>query len=47
VPEDGASLIGYAFVVAVIAWFLIGRWAKKRQMATGQQFPVFLPGWQW
>lgn len=44
VPEDGSSLIFYAFAIAVIAWFLIGRWAKKRQMATGQQFPVFLTG---
>ncbi|MEM5492284.1 amino acid ABC transporter permease [Hoeflea sp. AS16] len=44
VPESGAQLVFYAIVVAVIAWILIGRWAKKRQMATGQQFPVFLTG---
>ncbi|MCZ4287277.1 amino acid ABC transporter permease [Hoeflea alexandrii] len=44
VPEGGAQLILYAFIVAVVAWILIGRWAKKRQMATGQQFPVFLTG---
>jgi general L-amino acid transport system permease protein len=42
VPEDGASLIFYAFRCRRVAWFLIGRWAKKRQMETGQQFPVFL-----
>ncbi|MCC0035857.1 MAG: amino acid ABC transporter permease [Hoeflea sp.] len=44
VPEGGAQLILYAFIVAVVGWILIGRWAKKRQMATGQQFPVFLTG---
>ncbi|WP_420409487.1 amino acid ABC transporter permease [Hoeflea sp.] len=44
VPEDGSSLIFYALVIAIVAWFFIGRWAKKRQMATGQQFPVFFTG---
>jgi len=44
VPEAGSSLILWALIAAVIAWFLIGRWASKRQIATGQQFPVFLAG---
>ncbi|MDF1610033.1 amino acid ABC transporter permease [Hoeflea sp. YIM 152468] len=44
VPEAGSSFVFIALLVAVIAWVLIGRWAKKRQMATGQQFPVFLTG---
>ena len=44
IPEDGSSLIFYALVLALAAWFLIGRWATKRQMATGQQFPTFLTG---
>jgi len=44
IPEDGSSLIFYALVIAIAAWFFIGRWAKKRQMATGRQFPVFLTG---
>lgn len=44
VPEGGAQLVLYAFIVAVVAWIIVGRWAKKRQMATGQQFPVFLTG---
>ena len=44
VPEAGSSLILYAFILAVILWLVIGRWSKKRQMATGQQFPVFLTG---
>ncbi|MBU2485342.1 MAG: amino acid ABC transporter permease [Alphaproteobacteria bacterium] len=44
VPEGGAQFIAYALILAIVAWILIGRWAKKRQMATGQQFPVFLTG---
>ncbi|WP_322989838.1 amino acid ABC transporter permease [Hoeflea sp.] len=44
VPESGSMLILYAIVVALVLWFVIGRWAKKRQMETGQQFPVFLTG---
>jgi len=44
IPEDGSSLIFYALVIAIAAWFFICRWAKKRQMATGRQFPVFLTG---
>ena len=39
--EDGASLIGIAFLVGLVTSFFVGSWAKKRQMATGQQFPVF------
>ncbi|MEZ5872678.1 MAG: ABC transporter permease subunit [Nitratireductor sp.] len=38
---DGAVWIVIAFVVAVVASILVGRWAKARQMATGQQFPTF------
>ena len=44
VPEAGSSLILYAFILAIVLWIGIGSWAKKRQMATGQQFPVFLTG---
>jgi general L-amino acid transport system permease protein len=44
IPEGGAELVGYALVLAIVAWIVIGRWAKKRQMATGQQFPVFFTG---
>lgn len=41
---DGAAFIFYAFVIAcVIAW-AVGRWARARQMATGQTFPSFLVG---
>ena len=31
-----------AFAAAVIGSWLVARWAKKRQMETGEQFPVFL-----
>jgi general L-amino acid transport system permease protein len=38
---DGAWLIFAAFVIAIaLSWFVANR-AKVRQMATGQQFPVF------
>lgn len=38
---SGAWLIGVAFVAALlIAWF-VARRARQRQMATGEQFPVF------
>ena len=44
VPEAGSSLVFYAFLIALAMWFVIARWARKRQMETGQQFPVFLSG---
>lgn len=41
---EGGIFIVYAFIAAcVIAW-AVGRWAYKRQMATGQTFPTFLVG---
>ncbi|WP_373235847.1 amino acid ABC transporter permease [Cohaesibacter celericrescens] len=40
--EDGSSFIGYALIAAVIGIFLLSKWAKKRQIATGQRFPVFM-----
>ena len=39
--ESGAGLVGIAFLVAIVATFLVRRWAYRRQMETGQQFPVF------
>ena len=43
-PEfgPGSSLMFYALIAAVIGIFILTRWAKKRQIATGQRFPVFL-----
>ncbi len=37
---DGAGYVGIAFLVAIVMIILIANWAKKRQMATGQRFPV-------
>ncbi|MBO6891460.1 MAG: amino acid ABC transporter permease [Roseibium sp.] len=39
--EDGSYLIAVALLIAIVASFVISRWAHKRQDATGQQFPVF------
>ena len=39
--EDGSSLVLVAFFVAILASVFIKRWAKARQVATGQIFPVF------
>jgi general L-amino acid transport system permease protein len=39
---DGAWLAGAALVIGLAGTFLVRRWAHKRQMATGQQFPI---GW--
>ncbi|MGF1609120.1 MAG: amino acid ABC transporter permease [Kiloniellales bacterium] len=42
--EPGFSAIVIAFVVAIVAALGVRRWARKRQEATGQQFPVFWTG---
>ncbi|MFT5447467.1 MAG: general L-amino acid transport system permease protein [Gammaproteobacteria bacterium] len=39
-PLDGFDIVIGLFVAAIIATFFIARWAKKRQAATGQQFPT-------
>ena len=39
---DGAWIIAAAFVLAIIGSIALYRWAKARQEATGEQFPVFL-----
>ncbi len=39
--ESGFSLVVIGFLAAVIGSLFLARWAKKRQMATGEQFPVF------
>lgn len=38
---EGSGLVGIAFLLAVVAAFVLAKWANRRQMATGQQFPVF------
>ena len=39
---DGAWLIAAGLLVAIVLAFLVRKWARDRQMATGQQFPVLL-----
>ena len=39
--EDGSMLMLIALIVGLVGSFFLTRWAKKRQMATGQRFPVF------
>ena len=45
-PEwlPGAEYVGLALVLAILATVFLARWAKARQMATGQPFPVGLTG---
>ncbi|PCI03411.1 MAG: amino acid ABC transporter permease [Hyphomicrobiales bacterium] len=42
VLADGAGLVFGAFVAACVITYFINRWATRRQMLTGQTFPVFL-----
>lgn len=38
---DGFGFVAWTFALAIVATILIGRWAQKRQDATGQQFKFF------
>jgi general L-amino acid transport system permease protein len=38
---DGIYVVVAAFVIAVIGAIVLARWARKRQEATGETFPVF------
>jgi len=40
IGESGSGLVYTAIAIAVIAIFVLRRWAAKRQEITGQQFPV-------
>lgn len=42
--SEGASLILWGILAAIVLWYIIARWSKKRQMETGQTFPTFLTG---
>lgn len=44
IPLELFFLTGAAFLIGIIATFAISNWSRKRQMATGQQFPVFWTG---
>ena len=41
---EGFSIVGWTFVLAIIATLFISRWAKKRQDETGKQFKTFRTG---
>ncbi|RED53953.1 general L-amino acid transport system permease protein [Aestuariispira insulae] len=41
---DGSNLIWIGLIVGIIATIVIDKWAVKRQMNTGEQFPVFYTG---
>jgi general L-amino acid transport system permease protein len=40
VPEPGFQFAPIAFIAAIVGAVVMARWAKKRQEATGQQFPT-------
>jgi general L-amino acid transport system permease protein len=40
VPEPGFWALPIAFVVGIVASVFVARWAKRRQLLTGQQFPT-------
>jgi general L-amino acid transport system permease protein len=40
--DEGSGAIGVVFVLGIIAAIGVRIWARKRQEATGQQFPVFV-----
>lgn len=42
--EPGSAWIGYAFIIGIVASFFVSKWARKRQDASGQQFPMFWTG---
>lgn len=42
--EPGAGLMGLGLLIALIVTFILARWAKRRQAATGQIFPVLPVG---
>ncbi len=44
VPQAGFNITLIALLIGIIATVVVARWAKKRQDATGEQFPVFWTG---
>ncbi|MDO6685914.1 MULTISPECIES: amino acid ABC transporter permease [unclassified Agarivorans] len=41
IMESGANIVVISFILAIIGSFVLAKWAKKRQMLTGQPFPIF------
>ena len=44
VPESGFGFVFFVFLIGIAVTIALRRWAKKRQEATGEQFPVFRAG---
>lgn len=44
ISQPGLQYVWYAFFAALVLSFLISKWAKARQMQTGEQFPSFIVG---
>ena len=44
IPEPSFLIVVIAFAIGIIATFLMRRWAIKRQVATGERFPIALTG---
>lgn len=44
VSDSAYTLMGIAAVIACVAIYFVKKWAKKRQDATGQPFPIVLAG---
>jgi len=42
VGQPGFQYVWYAFFVGIVLSWLVARWARARQMRTGQQFPMLL-----
>ncbi|WP_350334216.1 amino acid ABC transporter permease [Coralliovum pocilloporae] len=40
VYENGSGVVGIVLLIAIVATVVFRRWAKQRQMATGQQLPT-------
>jgi general L-amino acid transport system permease protein len=40
VPEPGFAAVPIALLIGIVATVVVARWAKRRQLATGQQFPT-------
>jgi len=44
IAEEGFGIVLTIFVLALVGLVVIARWARRRQEATGQQFPLFRVG---
>jgi general L-amino acid transport system permease protein len=44
VPQTGFGMVVGALLVGIIAWIGLAIWARRRQLATGQTFPIVWAG---